>query len=76
MIQVNLSALADMRPMHEIITIFQEHKVSNDKIKKENQLKEEKRSISPGLTFKTRYLSHKPDVTQSEKTTTLNFQPI
>lgn len=54
-IQVNPSALADMRPMHETITMFQEYKVSKDKIKKENQLKEKKRSISLGLTFKTRY---------------------
>jgi hypothetical protein len=54
-IQVNPSALADIRPMHENITMFQEYKVSKDKIKKENQLKEKKRSISLRLTFKTRY---------------------
>jgi hypothetical protein len=34
MIQVNPSALADMRPMHETITIFQEYKMLEDKIKK------------------------------------------
>jgi hypothetical protein len=35
-----------------------------------------KKSISPKLTFQTRYLGHESDVIQLEKTTTLNFQPI
>jgi hypothetical protein len=44
------------------------------KIKNQNQLKKE--LISPKLTFQTRYLGHEFDVIQSEKTTTLNSQPI